>query len=151
MTRRSKNTWPLELRSTKRQPLIRSGGSSACDATNLMFAVRIADKVLERAPDFVGGNICISAHTRRGRDAENRGMLVIDMEKNRQQRSIKITFPTGHPPLDSHQPSEAHNSRPSRLNNIHATCWDEAWLIACEIGQIMSPKQVRLEYGYRKA
>ena len=151
MTRLAKRDWPAESKTHAKRRLVRSGGSTACATTNLAFAVFIADKILELASEFVGGRVAVSAYTPSGHEADGFGAFVVQLHKDRLRRSISVMFPTGRPDPAYRQALEIEAGSVEHScvawDGIRAACWDEAWLVVCEIGSVMDAKQLILEYG----
>lgn len=151
MSRQSKIGWPEELRGRSRKRLVSSGGPTANDTTHLLFAVEIADKLVELEPNLIGGTITVSAFTPCSSDPEAFGKFLLRINKNRKDFYISVSFPTGRPQPNMRQgldvDSVVERATGVCRENVFAASWDEAWLIVCEIGQMMKARSVKLAYG----
>lgn len=147
----SRAAWPKKLTDRSRVRTVRSSGITANETTNLVFGVRIADEVRELEPGLVGGTITVSAFTPSGRDAECEGIFIVEIEKCKRCISIAVVFPVGRAEPKARKmlnlddwPSRGY--LPTR-DDIRAASWEEAWLIVCEIGEVMEAKKIYIGYG----
>lgn len=142
---------PEKPKGRARANLIRSSGLTANDTTNLVFGVRIADELRELAADFVGGTVVISAFTPSGSDSKREGMFIIEIEKRVRRISIAISFPVGPDQPEARRMLKTNGwescGRLPTRDDIRAASWDEAWLIVCEIGEVMRAKRICIGYG----
>lgn len=147
--KRSLSSGPPERLAASRRPVVRSGGPTASVTTNYLFAIRVADRVLELQPSFVRGKMTVFGFTPVSRPPEAHGIFIVEIDRHGKRISISVTFPTG--PAIERRTFEALSSyepgrRPARAE-VHAASPDEAWLVVCEIGQMMEVTCVSLEYG----
>lgn len=149
MKRASRLGCPKQSPSRGKKPVVRSAGPTASETTNYLFAISVADKVLELQPSFARGIMTVFGFTPVSRVPDAFGTFVIEIDRDKKRISLSVTFPVrsslrrqSFETLNWYEPGK----QPTRAE-VRAGSSDEAWLIVCEIGQLMEVDRVCLEYG----